>query len=73
MGVYRKGTGLPVWRWMVYGTLYCINCDDNSLCFQVGNKLRSWFVLVPYIKEYDLFITHFYGLSSYLTFAVFTD
>ena len=56
VGVYRKGTGLPVWRWMVYGTLYCINCDVNSLCFQVGNKPRSWFVLVPYSKEYDLFI-----------------
>ena len=52
MGVYRKGTVLPVWRPMVYGTLYCINCDGSKLCFQVGKKIRSWFVLVPYSKEY---------------------
>ena len=29
-----------------------LHCDGNGLCFQVGNKLRSWFVLVPYSKEY---------------------
>ena len=41
-----------------------LHCDGSRLCFQVDNKLRSWFVLVPYSKEYDLFITHFYGLSA---------
>ena len=24
----------------------------------------GWFVLVPYSKEYDLFITHFHRLSA---------
>ena len=64
VGVYRKGTGLPVWRPMVYGMLCSINCDGSRLCFQVSKKTRSWFVVVPYSKVEDLYITHFHSLSA---------
>ena len=40
-----------------------LHCDGSRLCFQVGNKLKSWFVLVPYSKEYNLLITHRHKLS----------